>query len=78
MSIGTDHELPPAETAYEGPIADGNSTAKRRQTLMWGICIAAVTVMGGFVIYNMMKPTPRGNDPEAAQRLLATAEPRRP
>jgi conjugal transfer pilus assembly protein TraB len=73
-----DHELPAAEAAYEGPIADGNSTAKRRQTLVWGICIAAVTVMGGFVIYNMMKPTPRGNDPEAAQRLLATADVVRP
>lgn len=68
-------ELPAAEPAMDGPIpGDTNASAKRRQQIMWGVIMAGLFVAGGFVIYQMMKPVPSRDNPEAARRILATAD----
>lgn len=68
-------ELPAAEPAFDGPIpGDSNRAAKRRQTIIWGAITALVLAGGGFVIYQMLKPVPSRDNPEAARRILATAD----
>lgn len=68
-------ELPEAESVETGPtITDTNSKAKTRQRLMGGVVFGAVVIGFGFVAWQMLKPVPNRDNPEAARRLLATAD----
>jgi len=70
-----DIELPAAEVATDGPVpGDSNKAARRRQNIIWGAIAGVVAIGGVFVIYTMLKPVPNKDNPEAARRILATAD----
>ena len=68
-------ELPSAEA--QGPIAtgaDSNSVAKRRQTILWTIITLIMGLGGSLVVFQIMKPAQNRDGPDAARRIMATAD----
>ncbi len=68
-------ELPSAEA--QGPIAagaDSNSVAKRRQAILWTIITLIMGLGGSLVVFQIMKPAQNRDGPEAARRIMATAD----
>lgn len=66
-----------ARTEPQGPLesgADSNAIAKRRQAILWSMITAVMALGGGFVVFQIMKPAQNRQGPEAARRIMATAD----